>query len=232
MSKLILGYGLLGLYLIESTDWNYISRKKDNIDFTDIDSYSKLLDSYDTIVNCIGISRSYEGDKSTYWNVNYKGVVDLVDLCNDTKKKLIHISSDYVYAKSKPLASEDDVPVHCRNWYGYTKLLADGYIELRSDNYLIARTSFKSDSVYKEYEYGWMQFGNFDFVNVIGDMIINLIDLNVEGIYNVGTETKTLYDLFSVDNDSLKPTFNFPHESVPSNVTMNLNKVRSLYERD
>ena len=73
---------------------------------------------------------------------------------------------------------------------------------------------------------------NFDFVNVIGDMIINLIDLNVEGIYNVGTETKTLYDLFSVDNDSLKPTFNFPHESVPSNVTMNLNKVRSLYERD
>jgi dTDP-4-dehydrorhamnose reductase len=232
MSKLILGDGLLGSYLVENTDWNYVSRKKDNIDFTNVSSYAKLIDKYDTIINCIGKSDCYENNKSVYWNINYKGVADLVDLCNDTNKKLVHISSDYVYAKSKPFASEDDVPVHCRNWYGYTKLLADGYIELRSDDYLIVRTSFKNDLVHKDYKYGWMQFGNFDFVNIIGDMIIDIINLNVKGIYNIGTKTKTLYDLFSVDNDSIKPTFNYPHESVPSNVTMNLNKIRSLYERD
>ena len=35
--KLILGYGLLGSELYKQTGWDYISRKKDGIDFTNID---------------------------------------------------------------------------------------------------------------------------------------------------------------------------------------------------
>ena len=35
-----------------------------------------------------------------------------------------------------PEASENDIPIHGNNWYSYTKLLADAYIELKSKNYL------------------------------------------------------------------------------------------------
>ena len=48
--KLILGDGLLGSELHKQTGWDYISRKKDGIDFTDIDSYKNyILDYYEVI---------------------------------------------------------------------------------------------------------------------------------------------------------------------------------------
>ena len=38
-SRLILGDGLLGTELVKQTGWDYISRKKDGIDFKDIKTY-------------------------------------------------------------------------------------------------------------------------------------------------------------------------------------------------
>tara|TARA_A100001011_G_C14313493_1_gene846782 strand:+ start:2182 stop:2865 length:684 start_codon:yes stop_codon:yes gene_type:complete len=226
MNKLILGDGLLGTYLNKSTGWEYVSRGKNNFDFTDINTYQNLLEGFDVIINCIGNAKPYGENRDAYWNVNYGGVVDLVDFCNISKKKIVHISSDYVYSYSDSFASEQDVPVHCKNWYGYTKLLADGYIELKSNDFLIFRTSFKERDV--EYKYGWMQFGNFDFVDVIGNMMIKLIEKNISGVYNLGTDTKTLYDLFLQTNKDIEPTFKFTYESTPSNVTMNLGKIKGL----
>ena len=72
-----------------------------------------------------------------------------------------------------------------------------------------------------------MQFGNFDFVDVIGNIMIKLIDKDVSGVYNLGTDTKTLYDLFRQSNKNIKPTFD-AHESTPSNVTMNLDKMKEI----
>jgi len=69
----------------------------------------------------------------------------LVDLCNQYNKKLVHISTDYLYTFSKDNATENDVPVHCRNWYGYTKLLADGYVQLKADNFLLIRSTHKAE---------------------------------------------------------------------------------------
>ena len=137
MKNLILGDGLLGSELVRQTDWDYISRKKDGIDFTDYSTYEHFLESYNEIINCIAYTDTYSEEKDRHWNVNYAGVADLVHLCNFHNKKLIHISSDYLYTHSKENASEEDVPVHCRNWYGYTKLLADGYVQLKSNNFLL-----------------------------------------------------------------------------------------------
>jgi dTDP-4-dehydrorhamnose reductase len=56
--------------------------------------------------------------------------------------KLVHLLT-YLYSGSVSNASESDVPVHCNNWYGYTKLLADGLVQLESNNYLICRCTHK-----------------------------------------------------------------------------------------
>ena len=118
--RLILGDGLLGTELIKQTGWDYISRKKDGIDFKDIDSYKDHLFGYDEIINCIAYTNTYDENKEENWNINYKGVVALVDHLIDKDIKFIHISTDYVYTHSKQNASEKDVPVHCGNWYGYS----------------------------------------------------------------------------------------------------------------
>ena len=226
MNNLILGDGLLGSYFIESTGWDYISRSKNKFDFTDITTYQNLLEGFDVIINCIANTNSYDENKNAYWGVNYGGVVDLVDYCNLSGKKIVHVSSDYIYSHSNHFATEEDVPVHCKNWYGYTKLLADGYIELKSNDFLMFRTSFKERNI--DYKYAWMQFGNFDFVDVIGNIMIKLIKKDVSGVYNLGTDTKTLYDLFRQTNKNIKPTFELSHESTPSNVSMNLDKMKGI----
>ena len=136
-NRLILGDGLLGKELYKITGWDYISRKKDSTEFTDIDSYKDYLYGYDEIINCIADCNTYDENKENHWNVNYKGVVNLVDFLIGKNIKLVQISTDYLYSNSKLYASEDDVPVHCENWYGYTKLLSDGYVQLKMDNYLL-----------------------------------------------------------------------------------------------
>ena len=85
MDKLILGDGLLGSELVKQTNWDYISRKKDKIDFTSPKTYERKLQypyEFDTIINCIAYTDTYDLDRDKHWNVNYSAVVDLVEICN------------------------------------------------------------------------------------------------------------------------------------------------------
>ena len=229
-NKLILGDGLLGSELVKQTKWDCISRKKDNIDFNDIDSYKDYLDDYDEIINCIAYTNTYDSNKEPNWNTNYKAVVNLVDFIGKTNKKLIHYSTDYVYANSNSNVSEDDIPIHCKNWYSYTKLLGESYVELKLDNYLIIRgthkpTPFKFDEAFIN------QIGNFDYIDTIVKIHIDLIDGNAKGVYNVGTELKTMYDLAKKTREDVKPVNKKFHHTMPNDVTMNLNKLKEFYDK-
>ena len=193
MKVLVLGDGLLGNEVCKQTGWNYISRKKDGIDFTNIESYVNFLSGYDCVFNCVGHTDTYGLERDIHWRVNYLGVIDLVGACNELNLKLIHVSTDFLYTNSIEYASENDVPVHCRNWYGYTKLLSDGYVQAKSNDYLMFRASYKDYPF--PYSRGWLTKGNFDYVNRIASLMIDLINNQCFGLYNIGTKTKTLYEL-------------------------------------
>lgn len=225
---LVLGDGLLGSELIKQTNWDFISRKSDNIDITNIFDWSHKLDSYDVIINCIANTDTYSTDKTKHWNVNYKAVSELVDYCNIHNKKLVQISTDYVYTNSSPNASEDDVPVHQETYYAYTKLLADGYIELKSNNYLIIRETHKTYPF--PYSNAWInQVGNFDYTHIIANIIIKLVNSDKHGIWNVGTDVKTMYDLALKSNLTVNPIeIPMTDYKVPNNTTMNINKLKKF----
>jgi len=226
MKKLILGDGLLGSEIYKQSTWDYISRKKDKIDFRDPTSYQQYLKEYDIIVNCIGHVDVYSSDRQMHWDVNYKAVSDLVDLCNANKIKLVHISTDFVYSNSKENACENDVPVHNGNWYGYTKLLSDAHVQMKSNDYLLIRTSYKPSPF--PYEKAWTsQRGNFDYVDKVATIIIKLIDNNLNGVYNVGTESKTMFDLAKRTNKTVQPSDKLYCESMPADITMDLTKLMS-----
>lgn len=227
MNIIVLGNGLLGSEIVKQTGWDNLNRWECEFDFCDISSYNSALYKYDIIFNCIGHTNTYDNDIQKHWDINYKGVVALADFCDCYNIKLVHVSTDYIYANSNGVASEYDVPVHCNNWYAYTKLLSDAYIQLKLRDFLIFRCSFKPNP--------WpydnaitTQTGNFDYVDIIANQMIKLINKNTNGIYNLGTEIKTIYELAKKSKPEVIASDKILNESMPKDITMNLDKLKGV----
>ena len=221
MKVVVLGNGALGKELTKLTCWDNVNRKTHDFDFKDVTSCYRFIKDYDVIVNCIAHTDTYDKEKEKHWDINYKAVSRLTDWCGENNKKLVHISTDYVYANTNHAASE--------NWYSYTKLLADGYVELKSQDYLIIRcghkpTPFPFDTAYDDI------CGNFDYVNVIAEGIIKLINGNAVGLYNVGTEPKTIYELAKRTRANVKS--GSKRGWMPADVRMNCNKYNEFRADD
>lgn len=224
MNCLVLGDGLLGSEIISQTNWDFISRKKNSIDADNFQEWSNLLNDYDTIINCIGYTKTYENNKKDNWNINVVFLEKLIEYCNLHNKKLIHISTDYLYAGSVSNASEEDLPITVQTWYGYTKLIGDALVQLKSNDYLVCRLSHKPNPF--PYDSAWIDIKtNCDSVDVISDLVIKLINKNANGVYNVGTEIKSIYQLAEKNNIKIKP-INKP-EYVPDDISMNINKLNN-----
>lgn len=229
MKVLVLGYGSLGKEIVNQTGWDYISRKKDGFDITNTETWECILESNcDVIINCIANTDTYSDDRGSHWDVNFKGVHNLSQFCVKHNIKLIQISTDYVYGGKKfPNSTEKDVPVHMDNWYSYTKLLGDSQVQLICKDYLVLRLGHKPNPF--PYEYGFTDVeGNFDYTDVIVELIVNCVNKGLKGVYNLGTETKTMYELAKKTKNDVKPSKDL-NNKLPKNVTMSIQKYqRSL----
>lgn len=222
---LVLGDGLLGSEIVKQTGWKYLSRKKDGIL---IDRMPMMCQgAEDIVVNCIGCTDTYSLDSEEHLKVNFDFVKKLVDICNTNETKLVHISTDYVYANSVDNATEEDVPVHLGTWYGYSKLLGEGYVQRQSTEYLICRVTHKSKPF--KYSKAWLdQIGNFDYVDKQTERIIKLIKRGAKGVYNVGGKTTNMYELASKTNSNVIGVD--ADSGVPKNLTMNIKKMEREIE--
>lgn len=225
MKPIILGDGVFGTELRIQTEWDYLSRKTHGFNIESINDFFEKLTKYDTVINCIANTKTYDGDRENHWSVNFKFVNYLIDFCNLNNQKLIHISTDYLYSNSKPLASELDVPVHIDSWYGYTKLLGDGLVQLRSNNFLICRLSYKPYPF--PYSEAWVDLiTNTDYLPTIVNKVKCLIEREATGIFNIGTELKNIYELAIQSKKDVKPIHK--PKIVPNDVSMNLEKLNNF----
>jgi dTDP-4-dehydrorhamnose reductase len=220
MKVLILGDGLLGSEINKQSQWDIISRKNNKIEALDFNSWSFKLLPYDVIVNCIAYTNSYSKDKENHYKINYEFVSKLVSFCNENNKKLVHISTEFVYAYNISLPTEEDIPQPYNSWYAYTKLLADEYIQLKSNEYLICRELHKPNPF--PYEKVWDVQTSGDTVDKIAKLIIALINKGAKGVYNVGTGGKNLKEL--APNSILIP----PPSYIPKDTRMNLDKLNKF----
>ena len=222
----ILGEGLLGTTLKTMYGWDVVSLESHQIDFTKPETYKDHILNYDVVINCIANTDTYSQEREDHWNVNYKGVSDLVDVCNEYKIKLVQISTDYVYGGGALNCTEDEVPVHQQTWYSYTKLLGDSHVQLKSNNYLIVRGGHKPRPFPFDKAYDNIM-GNFDYVDVNCEIIEKLITKNASGVFNIGTEPKSIYDLAKqTKEDVLRTTcMSCP---IPKTLLMNLSKLKKF----
>ena len=217
---LILGNGLLGTELQRLTGWKCVPHEFEGFDLAEPWNFGFYLSDGDPIINCTGHTKEHK-DRFYNMELNFRAVIDLVEYCNVHHKKYVHISTDIVYAGSVLYASEDDVPVHAPNWYAYSKLLADGYVQTVCKDYLLIRTAFKPRPF--PFSVAVNKVGNFDYVDVIGDLIVRLIQSGAEGVYNVGTGLKSMHKhaLETV------PDIELLEDSEMVDVSMNLGKMKA-----
>ena len=228
MKVIVLGKGKLGGEIVKQTGWDYLCRAEHEITIDNFDEWKNKMDGYDVVVNCIANTDTYSDNKEKHWKANYELVTFLAEYCDDNGKKLVHISTDYLYQNSVDDATEEDEPLFEHTWYMFTKLLADEYLKEHAKNYLICRLSHKPYPF--PYDSAWVDvITNADYTPVISGLVIELIKNGAEGLYNVGTERKTIYELAQRTNKSVLKSIAPPH--IPKNVTMNISKMENFLKQ-
>ena len=97
----------------------------------------------DLVINCAANSLPDDAEEQKEWTyeVNVKGVQNIVTACESYGSKLIHISTDYVFKGIKGNHVETE-PMEPINYYGETKRDAELIVQKSQIPYLILRTSY------------------------------------------------------------------------------------------
>lgn len=127
--------------------------------FTDIadfplDKESEIIANFnriqpDIVINCAAYTAvdKAENDRETADAINHLAIGTLAGLCNATGVKLIHISTDYVFDGTSPIAyKEEDLP-NPKSVYGVTKLAGEIACSKNCPDSIIIRTAW----VYSEF---------------------------------------------------------------------------------
>lgn len=124
--------------------------------------------------------------------VNIRGTINLVNICEDMGVKLVYISTDYVFDGKKGHYDVSD-PINPVNKYAETK--AAGELATRTmDNSLVIRTSF-CDNIFPYPKAFVDHYTSRDYVDIIAPLIYKTATSDKLGIAHVGTERKSVYDL-------------------------------------
>lgn len=154
------------------------------------------------------------GESGEAWQINVNGTENIADLCRRYGKKIIYISTDFVFDGEKNAGefyAEEDAP-HPVNWYGETKYKGE-----------LATIQSGAESVILRiaYPYGISSSSKKDFVRIIADRLKNgqpvkavtdhifvptfiddiafaikkIVEENLQGIFHVvGSSSLTPYD--------------------------------------
>lgn len=159
--------------------------------------------------------------------VNIIGSDNMAGLALALGIKFIYISTDYVYPGDEGNYKEED-RVRPVNYYAMTKLAGEAFASRPDD--LVIRTSFKPNKPWPYPKAFDDLYTSADYVDIIAPMITNLIVGKAEGVYNVGTERKTIYELARRRNPEIKPMSKNDIKGVllPHDTSMDISKYKDF----
>ncbi len=175
------------------------------LDVTSKKDVKQIVSSFepDVIINASAMTNvdACETERELAWKINVDGVENLVDAAKANDRKLIHISTDYVFdGKSGPY-SENDRPEPL-SYYGKSKLASENLVRTSGIPHLILRTmvlyGFASgvksnfalwlvESLGKKFPVRVVddQTGNPTLVDDLAYAITSAIELGRTGLYHV-----------------------------------------------
>ena len=151
------------------------------------------------------------------------GTAKVAKECLEANKRLVYISTDYVYPSLTGNYKETDALLPF-NSYAWSKLGGECAVRL-VPNHLIIRTSFGSSKFPYEIAYN-NKWTSKDYVDIIAPMILQASQSELQGVINIGTEKKTIFDFASKRNTVKgKP---LTDNSSPRDSSLNLTKWKAF----
>ncbi len=155
----IIGLGLNGLIGSRVTEllsdkYDFIPLSRSNgVDITDPESLTRLkkYTHANFVLNLAakadvdGCEKDKDlGKEGEAWKINAQGAGNVAEICRELGKKLIHISTDFVFDGELEVGksyTEQDLPSPI-NWYAQTKFEGEKAVEAVGADYVIARIAY------------------------------------------------------------------------------------------
>ena len=223
------GDGHLNSKFKELNDSEFIFLNKQELDITNPKSIREVFESYDFdyVIHSAALTRPmslHDEKPELSIDVNIIGTANIVKECIKHDKKLIYISTDYVYDGIFGNKTELD-GVKPFNKYGWSKLGGECSVQLH-DNHLIIRLAMV--------EYPFPYDAAFDNVyksciwsDEVPEKILKLIDQ--QGIINLGGNPQSIYHFAKERYPNLKRIQ--ANQELVKNTTLITTKVESLLRK-
>jgi len=150
-------------------------------------------------------------EEKTAWAVNVYGTQNVVEACQKANKKIIYISTDFVFDGTKHSYSEEDKP-NPINWYAKTKYEGEKLVQNSGLEYIIARIAYPYRALFERNDFVRAlieKLGKSEKLNMVWDHImvptfiddiVNALDILIRteqmGIFHVvGSQKISPYDV-------------------------------------
>jgi dTDP-4-dehydrorhamnose reductase len=193
------GSGTLGKELRrQSEDFKveFTAPSSKDCDVRDYDSVLKNIQPFDgdVVLHSAALTNTKQIELDAYdaIEVNVIGTLNVLKACKELDKKMIFISTDYVFDGEEGNYKPTD-PINPIGKYSKTKAAAELLVRT-SQNSLVIRTSFFD---YKfPYEKAFIdQWSSKDYVDLIAPKILEEIKKNKNGVIHVGSSRRSLFEI-------------------------------------
>lgn len=143
------------------------------------------------------------GEEGDAWKINVIGTQNVVDVCQDTGKKIIYVSTDFVFdGENCPEDgySEEDSP-NPINWYAKTKYEGEKIVQKLDSDWIITRLAYPYRSTFPRKDFARAILSILEqgkkvsavedhiitptFIDDIANVLDVLIQTNAKGVFHV-----------------------------------------------
>ena len=185
------------------SDFEFYFADENELDITNKNDILNYISDYkiNYILNCAAYTdvNGSESNKDLAIKINSEGIKNLVEICEEQKLKMIHLSTDYVYDSNNINPIKEDSNINPLNYYGFSKREGEKIIEKSLSDSIIIRTSWlysmygnnfvktmikKGDNGEKIYVIN-DQFGCPTYAKDLVNVILSIIDSGLKPKYKV-----------------------------------------------
>ncbi len=140
------GYGMLATDVIAALRTYGIEPKvtdRDDLDITNPTQVAQGFADTDIVVNCAAYTAvdAAEGDEEAAFAINATGAGVIARACAKMGLRMIHVSTDYVFAGDATTPYPEDAPLNPQGAYGRTKAAGEEQVRDSDADALIVRTA-------------------------------------------------------------------------------------------
>lgn len=228
MKRILLtgGSGLLGQELMILNP-NIMAPPHNKLDIADVREFHKLqyYPNFDTIIHCAALldDKIIKDQPHMAIMTNIVGTANIAMYASIMNIRLVFLSTDYIYKGDRVGGYSETDEIMPFNFYAWTKL--GGECAVRGvKNHLIIRTTFGPPKF--PYKQAFDDaYRSKDYVDVIAPMVYEAAISDLQGVINIGTERKTIYEYAKQRNTDVQPVnVRDSGFSAPLDTSLNLDK--------